>query len=153
GGHAVVADFGIARALSAAGGQSLTETGIALGTPAYMSPEQASGSRAVDPRSDLYSLACVLYEMLAGHPPFLGSTAHELLARHALDAVPSLRTGRTTVPVAVEEATIKALAKAPADRYSSVAEFAHALTSPSPVPAAPVASVPRSTLRRWVLPL
>src|SRR5882762_2728416 len=86
-GEAVVADFGIARAITAAGGDKLTQTGMAIGTPLYMSPEQAGGG-AVDGRSDLYSLACVLYEMLAGHPPFLGGTAQAILARHALDPVP-----------------------------------------------------------------
>src|SRR3989454_4444926 len=82
-GHAVVSDFGIARAITAAGGEELTGTGIAVGTPAYMSPEQSAGSRELDGRSDIYSLGCVLYEMLAGHPPFLGATAQEVLARHS----------------------------------------------------------------------
>src|SRR5687768_7708556 len=87
-GHARVADFGIARAVTAAGGEALTGTGLAIGTPAYMSPEQAGGERAVDGRSDVYALGCVLYEMLAGHPPFAGATSYELLARHALDPLP-----------------------------------------------------------------
>jgi serine/threonine-protein kinase len=131
-GEAVVADFGIARAITAAGGDKLTQTGIAIGTPLYMSPEQAGGG-AVDGRSDLYSLACVLYEMLAGHPPFLGGTAQAILARHALDPVPPLRTARGTVSGAVEQALTRALAKAPADRYATVLQFAEALAAPVPV--------------------
>ena len=98
GGHAIVADFGIARAVSAAGGDKLTETGLAIGTPAYMSPEQASGTGHVDRRSDIYSLGCVLYEMLAGQPPFTGPTAQAILARHSLDSVPRLKIVRETIP-------------------------------------------------------
>ena len=129
GGEAVVADFGIGRAITAAGADRLTETGLALGTPTYMSPEQAAGSQDLDGRSDLYALACVLYEMLAGHPPFLGATPQQVLARHALDPVPSLRTARDAVPEAVERSTMKALAKVPADRFPTVAGFADALVS------------------------
>ena len=129
GGVAVVADFGIARAITAAAGETLTETGIAVGTPAYMSPEQAAGERQLDGRSDIYSLGCVLYEMLAGHPPFLGATAQEVLARHTLDPVPPLRTARGAVSEAVERAVMKALAKAPADRFATGQEFIAALTS------------------------
>jgi serine/threonine protein kinase len=92
--HAVVADFGIARAITAAGGEQLTETGLSLGTPSYMSPEQALGGSEVDGRSDLYSLGCVLYEMLVGDPPFLGHSAQQILARHIMDPVPSPRTVR-----------------------------------------------------------
>jgi serine/threonine-protein kinase len=103
GGHARVADFGIARAVTAAGGASLTETGLAVGTPAYMSPEQGSGEE-VDARTDVYSLGCVVYEMLAGEPPYTGATAGAILARKAMAAVPSLRVVRETVPVAVEQA-------------------------------------------------
>jgi serine/threonine-protein kinase len=130
GGRAIVADFGIARAVDAAGGERLTETGLALGTPAYMSPEQATGQREMDGRSDIYSLACVLYEMLAGAPPFTGPTAQVILARHSLDPVPSLRTARRTVPPGMEQAIVRALAKVPADRYLTAAEFADALTRP-----------------------
>ena len=126
-GEAVVADFGIARAISAAGGDKLTHTGIAIGTPLYMSPEQAAGVGALDGRSDVYSLGCVLYEMLAGHPPFSGGTAQAILARHALDPVPRLRTARGTVSGAVAEALDRALAKAPADRYATALQFAEAL--------------------------
>ena len=88
GGHAVVADFGIARAVSEAGGEKLTQTGMAVGTPAYMSPEQAGGDQHVDGRSDIYSLGCVLYEMLIGQIPFTGSTPQAIMARHSIDAVP-----------------------------------------------------------------
>ena len=102
GDEAVVADFGVARAITAAGQDRLTETGLALGTPAYMSPEQATATRELDGRSDLYALGCVLYEMLAGQPPFVGATAQQLLARHAMDPVPPLRTVRATVPEGVE---------------------------------------------------
>ena len=126
-GEAVVADFGIARAITAAGGDKLTHTGIAIGTPLYMSPEQATGVGALDGRSDLYSLGCVLYEMLAGHPPFFGGTAQAILARHALDPVPPLRTARGTVTGAVEQALNRALAKSPADRYATALQFAEAL--------------------------
>lgn len=125
--HARVADFGIARAVTAAGSESLTETGIAMGTAAYMSPEQAGGERDLDGRSDVYSLGCVLYEMLAGHPPFTGGTAQEILARHSMDAVPSLLAARPTVSGGVERAIATALAKTPADRFRTAAQFAEAL--------------------------
>jgi eukaryotic-like serine/threonine-protein kinase len=128
-GHAVVADFGIARAISAAGGDKLTETGFSLGTPSYMSPEQAAGESEVDGRSDLYSLACVLYEMLGGDPPFLGRTPQHILARHVLDPVPPLRTVRATVPPSVDDALLRALAKTPADRFSTMFQFLQALDS------------------------
>src|SRR3989449_459555 len=136
-GEAVVADFGIARAISAAGGDTLTQTGIAIGTPLYMSPEQAAGGEGLDGRSDQYSLACVLYEMLAGHAPFLGGTAQEILARHTIDPVPSLRTVRATVSGAVEQALGRALAKSPADRYATALQFAEALGGPALAGAAP----------------
>src|SRR5881398_2383016 len=136
-GEAVVADFGIARAISAAGGDKLTHTGIAIGTPLYMSPEQATGVGALDGRSDVYSLGCVLYEMLAGHPPFAGGTAQAILARHTVDPVPPLRTARATVPTAVEQALGRALAKLPADRYATAIQFAEALGGPVPFVAAP----------------
>jgi serine/threonine-protein kinase len=129
--HAVVADFGIARAVSAAGGERLTETGIAVGTPAYMSPEQASGAEQVDGRSDLYALACLLYEMLGGDPPFTGSSVQAILARHLLDPPPSLRSLRAALPEAVEPVLLKALAKTPADRYATPTHFAEALAQAS----------------------
>ncbi|MCH8123358.1 MAG: protein kinase [Bacteroidetes bacterium] len=130
-GHAVVADFGIARAITVAGGEKLTETGIAVGTPSYMSPEQASGEHQLGGRSDIYSLGCVLYEMLAGEPPYTGATPQAILARKSVEAVPSLRTVRETVPDVIEEAVLKALAKVPADRFSSAAQFVEALQVPS----------------------
>src|SRR2546422_569747 len=130
-GHALVTDFGIARAISTAGSDRLTETGIALGTPAYMSPEQGAEDGPVDGRSDLYALGCVVYEMLAGTPPFTGPTAQAILARHAVDPVAPIRTVRKTVPRGVEQAVLKALAKVPADRYAGATEFAQALTQPA----------------------
>ena len=135
GGHALVADFGIAKALDAAGGEKLTETGLALGTPHYMSPEQASATRSLDGRADLYALGCVLYEMLAGAPPFTGPSAQSILARHAVDPVPSLHTVRGTVPAGIEWAITKAMAKVPADRFTSAGEFADALAHPEHAPA------------------
>jgi tetratricopeptide (TPR) repeat protein len=126
-GEAVLADFGIARALDVAGGDRLTETGLAIGTPAYMSPEQSAGSARLDGRSDIYALGCVLYEMLGGQPPFLGPTPQAILARHAMDPVPSLRTLRPTVPRALGQVVTQALAKVPADRFATAGEFARAL--------------------------
>ena len=131
-GHAVVSDFGIARAITAAGGDSLTETGLLVGTPAYMSPEQTTGECEIDGRSDVYSLACVVYEMLAGEPPFRGPTPQAVLARHAVDPVPPLRTVRPTVPDAVDAAVTRALAKTPADRFRTTDSFATALVSARP---------------------
>jgi tetratricopeptide (TPR) repeat protein/predicted Ser/Thr protein kinase len=131
GDEAVVADFGVARAITAAGQDRLTETGLALGTPAYMSPEQATATRELDGRSDLYALGCVLYEMLAGQPPFVGATAQQLLARHSMDPVPPLRTVRATVPEGVERSVMRALAKVPADRFPTAADFAQALATPA----------------------
>ncbi|HYN83320.1 MAG TPA: protein kinase [Gemmatimonadaceae bacterium] len=126
-GQPVVTDFGIARAVGVAGGDQLTQTGIAIGTPAYMSPEQAAGDRELDARSDVYALGCVLYEMLAGQPPFTGRTAQALLARHAIDPVPPLRTIRHTIPAALEAVVLRALAKTPADRFRTAGELAEAL--------------------------
>ena len=131
GGEAVVADFGIARAITQAGGGGLTETGIPVGTPAYMSPEQASGGGAIDGRSDVYSLACVLYEMLAGEPPYTGPSAQVVIAKRFTDPVPSVRRLRETIPPAVDAAIMRALAKAPADRFGTPVEFANALDRPA----------------------
>ncbi|PYO14936.1 MAG: hypothetical protein DMD31_07350 [Gemmatimonadetes bacterium] len=132
GGHAVVADFGIARAISVAGRDKFTATGMVVGTPAYMSPEQASGQSRIDGRADIYALGCMLYEMLAGDPPFLASTPQAVLARQALDPVPRLRTVRQTVPRSVEQAITKALAKVAADRFATAAQFAEALIAVAP---------------------
>ena len=129
-GHAVVADFGIAHAVSAVGEQKLTQTGVTLGTPTYMSPEQAFAEKAIDGRSDVYSLACVLYEMLAGQPPFTGPNAQSIMARHTMEQVPSLTIVRQTVPEHVEEAVFRALAKTPADRFATAEEFIEALRTP-----------------------
>jgi tRNA A-37 threonylcarbamoyl transferase component Bud32/tetratricopeptide (TPR) repeat protein len=129
-GLALVADFGIARAVNqAAESDRLTGSGLSPGTPPYMSPEQAS-SGTVDSRCDIYALGCVLYELLAGQPPFPGPTVQAVLARHLADPVPPLRTVRPTVPVGVERAVFKALAKVPADRYATAGEFAAALAAP-----------------------
>ncbi len=126
-GHAVVADFGIARAISAAGGEKLTATGLAIGTSAYMSPEQAVGETTLDGRSDLYSLGCVLYEMLAGEPPFTGPTVESVVHQHLTAEPPSITVIRPAVPGWVASALSRALAKTPADRSATGAQFAHEL--------------------------
>jgi serine/threonine protein kinase len=130
-GHAVVADFGIARAITAASAEALTETGLSLGTPLYMSPEQAAGEPSMDGRSDQYALGCVLYEMLAGEPPFTGRTPQAILARRLSEPVPPLRTVRESVPVHVEQAINRALSKSPADRFATTKQFAEALAGPT----------------------
>jgi eukaryotic-like serine/threonine-protein kinase len=129
GGHALVADFGIAKAVEVAGDSRLTETGWGMGTPAYMSPEQILGD-AVDGRSDLYGLGCVLYEMLAGHPPFTGASARAVFTRHQLEPPPSMLGQRPDVPAHIEEALRKALAKHPGDRFSTTGEFLEGLGLP-----------------------
>jgi tetratricopeptide (TPR) repeat protein len=132
GGHAVVADFGIATATDIGiDDETLTSPGLAIGTPAYMSPEQARGEAVVDGRSDLYSLGCVLYEMLAGRPPFTGASAQAVLARHSHDVPEPLRTRRPSVPVEVEQAVQRLLEKLPADRFSTAVQFAAALPADS----------------------
>ena len=150
-GDTLVADFGIARTLGsgAAGqrgsetGERLTDTGVSIGTPAYMSPEQAAGERELDARTDVYSLGVVLYEMLAGEPPYTGPTAQAILARSLTEKPRPLRQTRETVPEAVESAVQKALAKTPADRFATIGEFGRALsaTSAATLPATP----PRTT--------
>ena len=128
-GHAILADFGIARAISAAGADRLTSTGLGIGTPAYMSPEQTTGSGTLDGRSDIYALGCLLYEMLAGNPPFSGSTAQAIMARHALEPVPSLQAVRNTIPARLERVVLKALAKVPADRQDTARQLADDLAT------------------------
>lgn len=129
-GHAVVADFGIAHAMNASGGETLTAVGTSLGTPQYMAPEQASGE-VVDARADLYALGCMLYEMLAGAPPFTGPNAMAIMARHMVDPVPRLETVRPTVAPNITGAIERALAKSPADRFQSLAEWREAIRQPS----------------------
>jgi serine/threonine-protein kinase len=125
-GHAIVADFGVARAVTRAAGESQTTAGMAVGTPAYMSPEQASGDEELDGRSDQYSLACVLYEMLAGAPPFFGTTTRAMIARRFTEPSPSLR-GQREVPQALDRAVRRGLSPVPADRFPDVRAFAKAL--------------------------
>ena len=126
-GEAMVADFGIALSVREAGGERLTETGLSLGTPQYMSPEQATGSREPDPRSDLYSLGAVVYEMLTGEPPHTGPTAQAVIAKLLSERPTRIRTVRADVPEHIDAAVTKALAKVPADRFASASEFAAAL--------------------------
>lgn len=127
-GHALVMDFGISRVFGEVGAVTLTDTSMALGTPAYMSPEQWSGTK-IDARTDVYSLGCVLYEMLVGEPPFRGPTIQAVMARHSMEAVPSIRVVRPAVPEALEAVVTRALAKVPADRYQTIAQLAEALAS------------------------
>ena len=129
-GEAMLADFGIALAVQESGGSRLTETGLSLGTPHYMSPEQATGDRHVDARSDLYSLASVLYEMLVGEPPITGKTVQAVIAKLLTEPAMHVRTVRPTVPESVDAAIAKALSKVPADRFASVADFTRALEAP-----------------------
>jgi serine/threonine-protein kinase len=129
-GQACLADFGIARAIERAAGESTTETGVARGTPMYMSPEQAAADRIVDGRSDVYSLGCVFYEMLAGEAPFTGPTTQAIIARHMYEQPRELRIVRPSLPESIQFVVEKALAKAAADRYQTAAAFADALLHP-----------------------
>ncbi len=129
GAHAVVADFGIARAVSAAGADRLTQTGVSLGTPLYMSPEQAAADPDLDGRSDLYSLGCVLYEMLGGQPPFTGPTAESVARQHMIAEAPPVTNLRPTVPAEVAGALARTLAKNPVDRFNPAAQFVQALST------------------------
>ncbi|MGH7719076.1 MAG: serine/threonine-protein kinase, partial [Gemmatimonadaceae bacterium] len=127
-GKAFVADFGIARAISGMSTETkLTQTGMTLGTAAYMSPEQGAAERNLDRRSDLYALACVTYEMLAGEPPFTGATSMTVMARHAMEEPPSLTVVRPTIPDEAEDVILRALSKSPADRFPTTALYAEAL--------------------------
>ena len=128
GGHALVADFGIALAVQEAGGQRMTQTGLSLGTPQYMSPEQAMGERVIDSRTDIYALGAVLYEMLLGEPPFTGPTVQAIVAKVMTEKPAGIVARRERVPSAVEAAVLTALEKLPADRFASAPEFADALT-------------------------
>jgi eukaryotic-like serine/threonine-protein kinase len=156
-GAALVADFGIALAVHQAGGSRMTQTGMSLGTPAYMSPEQAMGEREIGPRSDVYALGAMSYEMLAGEPPFTGANSQAIVAKVLTESPPSLRHKRPTVPPAVEDAILTALQKLPADRWGSAREFSEALSAPGTHRSGPVATVvlpaaPRAGARRrsWV---
>jgi serine/threonine-protein kinase len=124
-GSTLVADFGIARAL--AGDEGLTQTGMAVGTPAYMSPEQASGDKGVDARTDVYGLGAVLFELLTGEPPYTGATAQQIIVKRFTDPVPSVRRVRPNVPEAVDQAIQRALAPIPADRFATTVQFGQAL--------------------------
>lgn len=140
GDHAIVADFGVARALHLAGRERMTQTGMAVGTPSYMSPEQIRGDDECDGRSDIYSLACMLYEMIAAAPPHSGRTLEALIAQRLAEPPPSLSTSCPAVPSALDRAVMRALARAPAERFSTVSEFERAVTaSIRTVPAASAA--------------
>jgi serine/threonine protein kinase/tetratricopeptide (TPR) repeat protein len=146
-GQAFVLDFGISRAVSTAGGERITQPGIALGTPQYMSPEQASGRRDVDVRTDVYALGAVLYEMLAGEAPFTGPTAQAVIAKMMSSEPPSVRRMRPTIPESLDRVIRKALAPVPADRFASAGELARALSMDDTSAESPsVATRPR---RRW----
>ncbi|HET7602886.1 MAG TPA: serine/threonine-protein kinase, partial [Gemmatimonadales bacterium] len=152
GGHALVADFGLAHAVEQ-DHAVLTSSGLVVGTPMYMSPEQVGNSARLDPRSDQYSLGCVLYEMLVGEPPFTGASVQQVFARHAVERVPSIRAVRDVVPEIVEGAIHRALAKNPADRFQSSGDFARVLRGES-FPAWSRASLelPRPRRRSWLIP-
>src|SRR5678816_3485984 len=160
-GQPVIADFGIALAVSKAGGNRITQTGLSLGTPAYMSPEQATGDRVIDGRSDIYSLGAVAYEMLTGEPPHTGNTSQAVIARMLTEKPRPIRTTREAVPEYVEAAVQRALEKLPADRFASVKEYAEGLqgrgdfTSATTFSAERLASVRkrRALLERFTDPL
>ncbi len=128
--HAFLTDFGIALAVQEAGGDRLTGTGLSLGTPSYMSPEQAAGDRELDARSDVYALGAVTYEMLAGEPPVTGASVQAMIAKLMTERPTSLsRAARRTCPPAVDTAVMRALSKAPSDRFATAREYAEALTT------------------------
>ncbi len=159
-GAALVADFGIALAVHQAGGSRMTQTGMSLGTPAYMSPEQAMGDRDIGPRSDVYALGAMTYEMLAGEPPFTGPSSQAIVAKVLTEQPPPLRTKRPTVSPAAEAAILSALQKLPADRWSSAREFSEALAGggvssqrSQQAVTVPVRTLgPRRALHRMLLP-
>ena len=161
-GDTLVADFGIARALGGPNESRLTQAGLALGTPAYMAPEQATGERTVDARTDQYSLAIVCYEMLVGKPPFEGTTGPAVIASRFTTAVPSVRAERRDVPESIDRALQRALALDPAQRFGSLADFVRAIggavgsTPPGGMvaidePALAAASAPAADRRRWLM--
>src|SRR6185503_12843473 len=160
-GQALVADFGIALAASKAGGSRMTETGMSLGTPHYMSPEQAMGEREITARSDVYALGCVLYEMLTGDPPFTGNSAQAIVARVVTESPRPLLPQRHTIPPHIEAAVLTALEKLPADRFGTASEFAEALatptyTAPATAPTVATAAAPipsRARPSSWVTPV
>ena len=147
-GGALVTDFGIAKAVQAAGSEHITQTGMAIGTPAYMSPEQASGGGTPDGRSDIYSLACVLFEMLTGKAPFTGPTAQAIITKRVLEPAPSARAVRPDVPVEVDRVISRALERQPENRFATAAQFAQALvihTGSTPPQVTPTAITPTAT--------
>ena len=148
-GHAVVADFGIAQAIDAAGGSRLTGTGVAIGTPAYMSPEQAAGDKDLDARSDVYALACMLYETLAGQPPFTGPTSESVLHQHLMANPPAVTQVRPAVPAAIAKTLQRAMTKSPADRFSSVSQFAESLRQSDSTAGRMPEPAASSARRRW----
>ena len=152
-GHALVGDFGIALAVQSAGGQRMTQTGLSLGTPQYMSPEQAMGDRAIDARSDIYALGAVTYEMLTGEPPFTGPTAQAIVAKVMTESPVEPMIRRGTIPPQVQDAVLTALEKLPADRFAGAAEFAAALTGESSAPRRVSKSAAKSASRAPVIAL
>ncbi len=144
-GHAAIADFGIARAITTAGAERLTSTGLVVGTPTYMSPEQGAGSTDLDGRSDLYSLGCVFFEMLAGQPPFTGPNVGSITRQHLVVEAPSVTTIRASVPPVVASAIARCLAKTPADRFQTAHEFTAALSGPTIEAALPKAQPAATT--------
>ena len=152
-GQALVADFGIALAVQSAGGARMTQTGLSLGTPQYMSPEQAMGERLIDARSDIYALGAVTYEMLAGDAPFTGGSVQAIVAKIMTEKPTPVHTLRDTVPEHVEDAVLTALAKLPADRFATAAEFAQALVGGGTEGTTVLRRAPRTSRVRRVVPL
>ncbi|HSQ29798.1 MAG TPA: serine/threonine-protein kinase [Gemmatimonadaceae bacterium] len=154
--HAIISDFGIARAITrAVGEESLTGTGMIVGTPGYMSPEQAAGERDIDGRADIYALGCMLYEMLTGGPPFGGKSAAVIVAHHMTTPAPSVRLSRSTAPPALDAVIQRAMAKAPSDRYATAAEVVRALRlepAPGPLGYLDHIRLRSARLMRWFMP-